>query len=216
MTVVKSVVSSDEEALLGIMQLHLNGEPFQLDPTYSEGAFYRGKVPAPKLKFDLAPARPDVEQADCRQLPFADASIGSIIFDPPFMWGCHGTNNPANKVVRGYSCPTTLNNRFTQFASFDELQSLYTGALTEFARILKPKGILVFKCQDYTDSKTTMTHCRVYNWAEQRDFYAKDLIIRTVSAGRAWNPKLTQRHARKFHSYLFVFEKKRQLHRKTL
>jgi hypothetical protein len=68
------------------------------------------------------------------------------------MWGCHGTNNPANKVVRGYSSPTTLNNRFTQFASFEELQAMYTGALDEFARILKPKGLLVFKCQDYTDN----------------------------------------------------------------
>jgi hypothetical protein len=109
--------------------------------------------------------------------------------------------------VRGYSCPTTLNNRFTQFASFEELQAMYTGALDEFYRILKPKGILVVKCQDFTDKKSTFTHCLVWQWATERGFYPKDLIIRTVSAGRAYNPALVQRHARKFHSYFWVLVK---------
>jgi hypothetical protein len=188
------------------MRLHNNGQPFELDPTYSKGAFYRGSVPAPKWKYDLYP-EPGVKRADCRHLPFKAGAVGSIVFDPPMMFGAHGTNNPNNKVVRGYSCPTTLNNRFTQFASFEELQAMYTSALDEFSRILKPKGLLVFKCQDFTDKRTTMTHVLVYNWAERRGFYAKDLIIRTVSAGRAYNPALVQRHARKFHSYFWCFVK---------
>jgi hypothetical protein len=73
--------------------------------------------------------------------------VGSVNFDPPFMWGNHGTNRPDNKVSRGYSDPATLNAVFSQFKSFDELQAMYTGALDEFARILKPNGLLVFKCQ---------------------------------------------------------------------
>jgi hypothetical protein len=207
MTCIKSVVGSDEEALIGIMQLHNGGQPFDLDPTFSKGAFYRGEVPAPKWKYDLHPELPGVKKADCRKLPFKNETVGSIVFDPPMMFGAHGTNNPNNKIVRGYSCPTTLNNRFTQFASFEELQAMYTGALDEFARILRPKGLLVFKCQDFTDKRTTMTHCLVWQWAQERGFYAKDIFVRTVSAGRAWNPKLTQRHSRKFHSYWWVLVK---------
>jgi hypothetical protein len=165
MTVIKSVVSSDEEALLRAMQLHNNGQPLELDATYSKGAFYRGEVPEPNWKYDFAPELPAVKKADRRHVPFADDAIGSIVCDLPFMVGCHGTNNPANKVVRGYSCPTTFNNRFTQFASFEGLQAMYAGALDEFARILKPKGLLAFKCQDYTDKRTTMTHCEVWRCA---------------------------------------------------
>jgi hypothetical protein len=206
-TVIKSVVTSDEEALLAIMRLHNNNEPFELDPTFSVGGFYRDKVPAPKWRFDLAPQLPDVKQTDCRRLPFANGAVSSIVCDLPFMFGAHGTNNPANKVARGYSDPATLNGRFSQFASFDELKDLYQGALDEFSRVLRLKGILAFKCQDFTDTKTTMTHCLVYNWATTRGFYAKDLLIRTVSAGRAFNPRLVQRHARKFHSYWIVFVK---------
>jgi hypothetical protein len=206
--VVKSVCGSDAEALVGILALHNAGQPFELDVTYSKGGFYRdGKVPQPLRKFDLHPELPDVEQADCRHLPFKNGTVSSIICDLPFMFGLHGTNRPDNKTPRGYSDPATLNGRFSQFASFYELREVYQGGLDEFARILKPKGLLAFKCCDFTDRRTTMTHCEVWRWATERGFYAKDLIIRTVSAGRAWNPKLVQRHSRKFHSYFWVFLK---------
>ncbi len=93
-TVIKSVVTSDEEALLAIMRLHNNNEPFELDPTFSVGGFYRDKVPAPKWRFDLAPQLPDVKQTDCRRLPFANGAVSSIVCDLPFMFGVHGGGQP--------------------------------------------------------------------------------------------------------------------------
>ena len=65
------------------------------------------------------------------------------------------------------------------------------------------------KCQDYTDSKTTLTHCFVKKWADEIGFYSKDLFI-LLSKGAITNKNLTQRHARKYHSYFFVFIKKRK------
>jgi hypothetical protein len=56
--------------------------------------------------------------------------------------------------------------------------------------------------------QTTMTHCLVYNWATERGFYAKDLLIKYVTKGRAWNPKKLQKHSRKYHAYFFVFRKR--------
>jgi hypothetical protein len=70
---------------------------------------------------------------------------------------------------------------------------------------LKPKGVLAFKTCDFTDKKSTWTHCEVWQWAQELGFYPKDLFVRTVTRGRAYNPKLVQRHARKLHSYLWVF-----------
>ena len=52
-----------------------------------------------------------------------------------------------------------------------------------------------------------MTHCLVYNWALENGFYAKDLFI-LLSKQRIFNPNLKQKHARKFHSYWWVFVKK--------
>ena len=65
---------------------------------------------------------------------------------------------------------------------------------------------MIFKCQDYTDNKTTMTHCMVWDWANQFGFYAKDLAI-LVKPNKITNPNLIQRHLRKIHTYFFVFKK---------
>ncbi len=95
------------------------------------------------------------------------------------------------------------------FPAWADLERTYQGALVELHRVLKPKGIVVFKTQDYTDAKTTMTHCLVHQWATERGFYAKDLLIRYRNHGPAYNIHLKQKHARKFHSYWFVLEKVR-------
>ena len=191
---IKSVGYSDTEILTNIKSLFLN-DWFELDPTYSKGNFYK-EIPQPKLKFDLVPQSEDIVQADCKHLPLANNSISSIVFDPPFMFGTHGQTK--NNI---------MNKRFTMFDTWPELCIMYQDSLKEFYRILKKKGILVFKCQDYTDSKTTMTHCLVYQWAVTMGFYPKDLFILIATKGRIYNPKLKQRHARKFHSYWWIFQK---------
>lgn len=191
--VVKSISYSQDEILKWIIQLYCP-DGFDLDPTYSKGIFYKN-VPEPKLKFDLEPQTKDVQQANCADLPIKSNSLNSIVFDPPFCFGIHG------KTLQNISAK-----RFTMFKNFADLCVMYQDSLKEFARILKSKGKLIFKCQDYTDSKTTMTHCLVYQWAVEFGFYAKDLFI-LLSKHRIFNPKLTQRHARKFHSYFWLFEK---------
>jgi hypothetical protein len=72
------------------------------------------------------------------------------------------------------------------------------------------KGIVAWKCQDFTDAKTIMIHCLLYNWATAAGFYTKDILIRYRNRehpGAVYRMHQTQRHARKFHSYWFVFEK---------
>lgn len=200
--VISSVCYSDEEVLRNVSNLFLNGKIFDLDPTYSKGIFYKN-FPPPTYKFDLTPQSEEVVQADVMNLPLSNASIHSIVFDPPFCFGSHGqTKN--NIMVR----------RFTMFDDFDELKKMYIGALREFHRILDKRGIVLFKCQDYTDSKTTLTHCLVHNWAIEYGFYVKDIFI-LIAKCRIYNSKLNQRHARKFHSYYLVLEKRSNTIRKV-
>lgn len=196
--VIKSFNEDEDEILLGIMNLHCGGQPFDCEPTYSRGGFYRsGRVPKPEFKFDKSPVEgTGAVQADVKHLPLADSSLGSVVFDPPFIFNPHGTARAKNAA----------GSRYTMFDTWDDLAGMYCGALDEFRRVLRPKGILAFKCQDYTDSKTTMTHCHVWQWATERGFYAKDIFIRFRHFGPAYNPALRQKHARKFHSYWYVFE----------
>jgi len=194
--VISSIGFDEQEMIRDILVLHNNGNAIECDPTYSIGNFYKKGLPKPKYKFDLSPQIAGVEKANANNLPLDDNSINSIMFDPPFLFGNTGT-----------ASETIMAKRFTMFDTFLDLENMYKTSLQEFHRILRPKGLLIFKCQDFTSPKgNIMIHNIVYNWASEIGFYAKDLFI-LFSKNRVFNPNVTQRHARKFHSYYWVFIK---------
>jgi len=194
---VKSISYSQDEILKWIIQLYCpNG--FDLDPTYSKGVFYKN-IPGPRLKFDLNPQVEGCQRADCTTLPLGSNSVSSIVFDPPFVGGsCKGGK------------PGIIKSRFGYYQNIQTaLWGMYHKALLEFHRILKPNGFLIFKCQDTIDSSTQyLSHVEIINKAVSSGFYAKDLFI-LLAKSRLMSPNMKiQQHARKFHSYFLVFEKK--------
>jgi hypothetical protein len=102
----KSISSTDEEIMLGVMQLHNDDRPFDVDASYSVGGFYRSRrVPVPALCFDINPQVKGVRRADVsKHLPLENASVKSIVFDPPFM--CNGKRNFCPAGVRYGIFPT--------------------------------------------------------------------------------------------------------------
>lgn len=194
---IPSTFETDEEVLQAIRSLYLADEPFDYDPTYSRGNFYKGSCPVPTIRSDNAAQSNLTFLGDVCAIPLRDNMLGSLVFDPPFMFGTHGqTKN------------NLMNLRFTMFDTWEQLVTMYQGALAEFHRILRQGGIIAFKCQDYTDSKTTITHALVHEWALAAGFKPEDIFIRLVRGGRIYNPKLRQRHARKTHCYWYVFRKR--------
>ena len=145
----KSVFENEQELLKAIIDIHLNGEDIELDPMYFKGNFYKGGINEPKYKFDINPQVEGVEKADAGflPLPIEFEGIKSVILDPPFLFGIHG------KTKEYYSSKT-----HTIFKDFNELEQCYFNIIKEACRYLIPNGIMIFKCQDYTDNKTTMTH----------------------------------------------------------
>jgi len=183
-------VSDDQtEILRNIARLFLNGDRFHLDPTYSRGLFYVGCPEFdPELQSDLATG------VDCRSLPYDSASIRSIVFDPPFIHA-HGQESEIGK-------------RFSSYRTQHQIRALYFAALVEFYRVLKPKGILVFKTQDIVESgRQVWNHVHVFNLAENLGFVALDLFILVAHNRLVGHNHGEQQHARKFHSYFWVFEK---------
>lgn len=189
-------VSSDQDQILrSIMRLHNGGRPFEVDPTYSKGIFYRN-LPKPTYRFDLAPQSNDVEQADARALPFVDNCVHSIMFDPPFL-ASH--SNVDTGIIK---------KRFTSFPSIEALWQFYEEALQEFYRILIPGGLLVFKCQDtVSGGKNWFSHFMVEDYARRIGFVEIDLFI-LISKSVMWSANFArQQHARKGHSFFIVFKK---------
>jgi hypothetical protein len=191
-----SVFTDETELLKTLISLHSpNG--IELDPMYNKGYFYK-EIPKPKFISDLKPLYNSIPKADARNLPYNDNTISSMILDPPFLFNIHGKNG----IQKDYS----MAKRYSIFENFNSLQETYTQIIKEAYRILKKKGILFFKCQDYTDSKTDLTHCYVWKWAMDQGFYIKDLAI-LVKPLKIYNSKTTQRHLRKTHTYFFVMVK---------
>lgn len=192
----RTVMSSDQEIITAVINLHNGGRNFDVDPTYSKGVFWKGLTP-PKYKFDINPQVDGVEKASAHQLPLDTESVDSVMFDPPF-------------VVRVKSeAKGIIHNRFSSFTSIPALWEFYRCALLEFHRILKPKGIVAFKCQDTIDGgKEYWSHFEVMKYAFEIGFKVKDLFILYRGDNVLFSPNMkVQKHARKTHCYYIVLEK---------
>lgn len=197
---VRSVYYSQDEILKAIMQLYCP-TGIDLDPTYSKGNFYKN-LPEPKYKSDIKPIE-DVIAADTRYLPFKEESMNSIMFDPPFIIHTSDTVYTGNSNI--------IHNRFSSFKSIKELWKYYFWSMLEFYNLLKPNGVLIFKCQDIVDSsKQYLSHVQIIYYAVKIGFYPKDLflLIANSKLSGAWKK---QYHARKWHSYFLVFIKQKPL-----
>lgn len=197
--------SYSQDQILGNILKLLGVDRFELDPTYSTGGFYKGKIPEPRLKYDISPARADVIKADCRHLPLFNESVKSVIFDPPFL----ATTGPSlRKKDNGNNI---LVNHFGLFPNEQTLYKFYQESLREFHRILSAGGFLIFKCQDKVSSgKQYFSHCFVWQVAQEEGFYPKDLFVLLAKNRVVANWQRNQQHARKYHAYFWVFEKGRK------
>lgn len=191
--IVRSVYDNQDDLLKGLMSLYCPSG-FDLDVTYSKGNFYKN-IPKPKFKMDLFPQTDNTISADSTWLPLKGGSVDSIMYDPPFVAGSQAKGKPG-----------IIKTRFSYLKTTYDLWKMYLKSLCNFYRVLKPGGVLVFKCQDCIDSsKQYFSHVFIMNEAYKIGFYPKDLFILTAKV-RMINQK-SQQHARKYHCYFWVFVK---------
>lgn len=199
---IRSVSTKQDEILSDILALN-SLALFDADITYGNGNFYKA-IPKPNLKFDIDPQSSDVVPACSTKLPVASSCLSSVVFDPPFLTYVRSGRTGNGKMV--------MSNMYGGYWRYDELENHYKKTLTEVHRVLRSKGILVFKCQDIIHNhKMHPTHINVVNWCEQM-FRLKDMFILTAKhrmpvPEKQGEAKRVQRHARIHHSYFLVLEK---------
>ena len=193
--VYKSVYLDQDDILRAIVALHCP-DGFDADISYGNGAFYSA-MRAPALKFDIDPQATGVVQASSDCLPLDDSSINSVVFDPPFLTYVRAGREGNGKMI--------MARRFAGYWTYKELEKHYRATLKECARVLKKKGVLVFKCQDIIHNhKMHCTHANVIKWAAEHGLSLLDLpAARRLPAP---NRKGKQKHARIFHSYFLVLQ----------
>lgn len=190
-----SVFQNDGDILRAIKDIHLKCNEIDLDCTYSKGIFYK-KIEEPVMKSDLNPLFEDVIKADCRELSFIkNNSLGSIVFDPPFLF----RNRKSENLDK-------ISNRFSYFKSYNELLEMYSKSLECFYTKLKKNGFVLFKCQDMTDGKFYATHIDIINIALQIGFSLKDIGIK-ISTKKIQKEAKQQNCFAKTHSYWLILKK---------
>ena len=200
---IKSISYDQSEIIKNILLLHTRQQYIDLDATYSKGVFYKNTcIQEPKYKFDINPLSQDVIKGDSRCLPLADESIEVEMFDPPFL-------ATTGKSLLQEDNSNIINKRFGVYRNEKELHQFYIDSMKEAYRVLKPNGILIFKCQDKISSgKQYMSHYFIIQEAIKLGFYPKDLFV-LLAKNRIvadWQLK-NQKNARKFHSYFLVLQK---------
>ena len=190
-----SVFKEDSEILKAISDIHLRGEWFDIDCTYSKGVFYKN-IPQPKYKSDIEPLFDDVMKIDATEMKgIANDTFNSIVFDPPFLF------RKRKSINNDRICA-----RFSYFTSYEELIEMYQKSLNQFMRVLKKGGYLCFKCQDMTDNKFYCTHNDIINYATSIGFKLKDIIIKATTQKLQRDAK-QQNCVAKVHSYWLIFKK---------
>ena len=170
------------------------------DVTYGKGAFWTltDTTRFELLKSDLKTC--EITNYDLTRLPYGDSCLDHFVLDPSYM------HTPGSPMV-----DERYKNSETTGAMYhgDIMAKLYSGGMSEARRTLKNKGMLWVKCQDeIQSSKQVWSHIEVYNIALAFGFYPKDMFVLISKT----NPPIQhkQKHARRNHSYLWIFEKKPQ------
>lgn len=195
--VISSIGFDEQEIIRDILHLHSKGNYIDCDPTFSIGNFYKKGLPKPKYRFDKFPQVKGVVEATSNNLPLENESCNVIMYDPPFLLGAGERKEGTSDII---------GDRFTRLKDWDDLVNVYSSSLKEFYRLLKPNGIVIFKCQDVVNGgKNHFSHCLVMNEAVRIGYYPKDLFL--LLAKNRINDGREQQHARKYHSYYWVLEK---------
>jgi hypothetical protein len=175
------------------------------DVTFGSGTFWK-KTDLSKLHLSAS----DISTCPCapydfRQLPYENESYNHMVLDPPYM---HNAGKPM--VDKRYG-----NSKTTKGMYHRDIMNIYFQGMTEGFRILKVGGLLWVKCQDEIESGyQRWSHIEIHDFARTLEMYGKDLFVLIPTSRTVVQRK--QQHARKTHSYLWLFAKPTDSQRKAL
>jgi hypothetical protein len=200
-TVLTSYQCNNDFLMAQVARLYFSPGDRIADVTYGSGVFWRGVDLA---QYDFHPSDlltvPD-HPYDFRRLPYRSREFDAHVIDPPYM------HHPSYSRRRIHNADYK-NAETTRGFSHEDIIRLYREGMVEGHRILKPGGLMLVKCKDEIEGgRQRMSHIEIRDIAvNDMGMAVHDLFILTqkhplVHFGRS-------RHARKNHSYLWVFRKR--------
>lgn len=196
-SIVTCLIGDNADLFAEVSRLYLKTGDAVADVTFGQGVFWR-KIDLKNIKLYPSDIQTMPDFAfDFRSLPYGSGVFDCVVFDPPYM---HNPGKPA--VNKNYQNAETTKGLYHK-----DIIDLYVQGMAEAHRILKPKGFLFVKCQDEIESgRQNWSHIEIFDVAKTLKFYAKDLFV-LLQKRKPIQQHKAQKHARKNHSYLWVFQK---------
>ena len=174
---------------------HLTADMTTLDATYGLGRFWTVWRPDRLYGCDLDPTRARNAIADFTRLPFPDGTFDAVVFDPPYKLNgsSHGRGPASCDADYGVGGPAVR---------WQDRMQLCRDGIAECARVLRPGGTLLVKCQDQVVSGQVrwQTHdfaahaaahgCRLVDQLHLRSYRPQPAGRRQVHARRNYSTLL--------------------------
>ena len=190
------IYGNNDELIRVVSSLYVNDTDTIADLTYGKGVFWkkvdesiRSRVTGSDLI--TVPTR----SYDFRNTPYQDKEFDIAVLDPPYI------HSPGKHITdKNYQNEAT-----TKGHSHNDIRRLYRDGMKEAFRISK-KQVWV-KCKDQIESGLQRwSHCEILVEALNIGLFARDMFIVIPKSRTSNNRWTTQYHARKPHSYLWIFE----------
>lgn len=192
------IEGNNSDLIAEVAKLYAQGDPKIADLTYGKGVFWRQCPDLRVFGSDLltVPKRPH----SFTDLPYRDATFDIAVLDPPYI------HSPGN-----HQTDARYQNRATTKGMLwrDLRQQLYIPGMKEAMRVVKPDGGQVWvKCKDQVQSGLQRwCHVELCHDALALGLYPRDLFILVATSRTSSTRWSVQHHARKPHSYLWIFER---------
>jgi hypothetical protein len=195
---------TNDQLFANVLELYVPKGRVVADVTFGKGFFWNRlkKDDYQLLATDLA------HGTDCRSLPYIDATIDCVVFDPPYMHTAQTTHVGHQQFEENYRNNASQNGSTKKY--HDAILELYFQAADEASRVLRDEGIYIVKCADEVCSnQQRLTHVELINELCKKGFHVEDLFVLMRNNRPGVSRTVKQVHARKNHSYFIVFRKTR-------
>jgi len=188
------VYGTNADLIANAARLYLHRGDVICDVTLNKAVFWQ-KVNLTAYRFfgtDIT-GHPSV---DFRKLPYNDGFADHLVLDPPYQHGLDHVGaqyDPLRKAAK--------------MTHADIINDFYGGGLREAWRVLRPGGLAWVKCGDEIEaSKQRWSHIEIWQLAMELGFKGVDLFV-LHRHGRPMLREKRQKHARKNHSFLWIFKR---------
>jgi len=197
---------TNEDVFPHVISLYVAPGSTVADVTYGKGVFWK-RVPEGAYRLLATDLKNGV---DCRSLPYGDASVDCVVFDPPYMHTPGGSAHVNHQNYEDYYRNNSAGNGSGK-KYHEAVLELYFKAADEAHRVLRNEGIYIVKCGDEVcANQQRLTHVELSNELARMGFIIEDLFVLLRNNRPGVSRVIRQVHARKNHSYFLVFRKSKR------